>query len=113
MNAQGVAVEKRHGRPIMSSLHGMFSLGGMVGAGATGLVAGAGVPLLPHLAAIACAGRAARCARRRPMLPVAAEGGAGGPGFARPSLGLLLPGIIALAGAAFGGCDRRLECCLP
>ena len=36
MNAQGVAVEKRYWRPIMSSLHGMFSLGGMAGAAATG-----------------------------------------------------------------------------
>ena len=29
MNANGVAVEKLYGRPIMSSLHGMFSLGGV------------------------------------------------------------------------------------
>jgi fucose permease len=33
----------------------------------------------------------------RPMLPAAAEAGAEGPGFAGPSLGLLLPGIVALA----------------
>ena len=41
MNAQGVAVEKHYWRPIMSSLHGMFSIGGMTGAAATGLIAGA------------------------------------------------------------------------
>jgi fucose permease len=97
MNTQGVAVEKHHWRSIMSSLHGMFSLGAMAGAGATGAIAVLGVPPLPHFAgaaglilligAIAC----------RPMLPAAAEAGAGGPGFARPSLGLLLPGIVALA----------------
>jgi hypothetical protein len=39
MNAQGVEVEKRLGKPTMSRFHGMFSLGGMVGAGIGGLVA--------------------------------------------------------------------------
>ena len=47
MNAQGVAVEKHYWRPIMSSLHGMFSLGAMAGAGATGLIAALEVPLCP------------------------------------------------------------------
>ncbi len=32
MNAEGVAVEKALVRPIMSSLHGMFSVGGLAGA---------------------------------------------------------------------------------
>ena len=32
MNAQGVEIEKRLGRPTMSRFHGMFSLGAMVGA---------------------------------------------------------------------------------
>jgi MFS family permease len=39
MNAQGVEVEKRLGKPTMSRFHGMFSLGGMVGAGVGGFVA--------------------------------------------------------------------------
>jgi MFS transporter len=39
MNAQGVEVEKRLGRPTMSRFHGMFSLGGMAGAGIGGIVA--------------------------------------------------------------------------
>ena len=39
MNAQGVEVEKRLGKPTMSRFHGMFSLGGMLGAGVGGLVA--------------------------------------------------------------------------
>lgn len=40
MNAHGVAVETRLQRPIMSSLHGMFSLGGLLGAGLGGLALG-------------------------------------------------------------------------
>jgi predicted MFS family arabinose efflux permease len=98
MNSQGVAVEKALRRPIMSSLHGMFSLGGMAGAGATALIAGAGVGLLPHFASIAALVALLGVAACRPMLPAAAEGGAAGPGFARPSAALLLPGVVALAG---------------
>jgi predicted MFS family arabinose efflux permease len=37
MNAHGVAVERHAGRPVMSSLHGGWSLGGLVGAGAVAL----------------------------------------------------------------------------
>lgn len=33
MNAHAVAVERRFGRQIMSAFHGMFSMGGMAGAG--------------------------------------------------------------------------------
>ena len=40
MNAHGVYVEDEYARPIMSSFHGLFSLGGLVGAGiAAGLLA--------------------------------------------------------------------------
>ena len=97
MNAQGVAVEKHHWRPIMSSLHGMFSLGGMAGAAATGLIAALGVPLLPHFAGIAALIVVIGVIAYRPMLPASAEEGAEGPGFARPSLVILVPGIVALA----------------
>ncbi len=98
MNAQGVTVEKHHWRPIMSSLHGMFSLGAMAGAGATGLIAAAGVGLLPHLLGVGVVTVTIGLVACRPMLPPAAEGGVAGPGFARPSLALLLPGVVALAG---------------
>ena len=97
MNTQGVSVEKRYWRPIMSSLHGMFSLGGMTGAAATGAVAAGDMPLLPHFAGIAALLVALGVVACAPMLPRAAEAGAEGPGFARPSLGILLPGIVALA----------------
>ena len=36
MNAHAVLVEERYGRPIMSSFHGLFSLGGLVGAALAG-----------------------------------------------------------------------------
>jgi fucose permease len=97
MNAQGVTVERHHWRPVMSSLHGMFSLGGMAGAAATGMIATLEVALLPHFVAIAALVCALGVAACRPMLPAAIEAGAEGPGFARPSLRILLPGIVALA----------------
>jgi MFS family permease len=51
MNAQGVEVEKAMKTPTMSRFHGMFSLGGMIGAGIGGLAAGRGLNALPHFAA--------------------------------------------------------------
>jgi MFS family permease len=50
MNAQGVEVEKAMRSPTMSRFHGMFSLGGMLGAGAGGMVAARGIAPFPHFA---------------------------------------------------------------
>jgi predicted MFS family arabinose efflux permease len=50
MNAQGVAVEERYGRSLMSSFHALFSIGGMAGAAIGGAVASAGVDPSLHLA---------------------------------------------------------------
>jgi fucose permease len=44
MNAQGSAIEQRRGRPIMSSLHGVWSTGSMSGAALGALLAAADVP---------------------------------------------------------------------
>jgi hypothetical protein len=53
MNAQGVAVERRRGRPILSSLHAAFSFGGFAGAGLGALAAAVGIAPEPHLIAAA------------------------------------------------------------
>src|SRR5919206_4394121 len=44
MNAQGVAVERHHRRPLLSGLHGLWSIGLGVGAGSAALAAGGGGP---------------------------------------------------------------------
>ncbi|MGC4107403.1 MAG: MFS transporter [Thermomicrobiales bacterium] len=44
-NAQGVEIERRRRSPILSSVHGFFSLGGLLGAASAGVVAGLGVSL--------------------------------------------------------------------
>ncbi|KND57172.1 Permease of the major facilitator superfamily [Candidatus Burkholderia verschuerenii] len=50
MNAEASAVEEALGRPIMSSLHGMFSVGGMAGAAAGGALLAHGLAPAAHLA---------------------------------------------------------------
>ncbi|MGH8777472.1 MFS transporter [Paraburkholderia sp.] len=50
MNAEASAVEIALGRPIMSSLHGMFSVGGMAGAAIGGALLARGMAPAVHLA---------------------------------------------------------------
>ncbi|HYO29021.1 MAG TPA: MFS transporter [Thermomicrobiales bacterium] len=94
MNAQAVLVEERYGRPIMSSFHGVFSLGGLLGAASAGLVVGAGVAPVPHLLAVglALALRVAASAWR--LIPAASERRDDGPSFALPTGPLLGLGAI-------------------
>jgi len=55
MNAQGVAVQRLMGRPVLSGLHAMHSLGGVLGAGAGALAARLGATPPPHFLACAMA----------------------------------------------------------
>ena len=55
MNVLAVDVQARVPRPIMSSLHGAWSAGGLAGAGVGSLAAHAGMPPLTHLVAVAVA----------------------------------------------------------
>ncbi|MEU1878889.1 MFS transporter [Streptosporangium sp. NPDC020072] len=50
MNAHGVEVERACGRPLMSGFHGMYSVGGLLGAGIGGLFAWFGAGAGPTLA---------------------------------------------------------------
>ena len=43
LNTEGAALERLGGRPFMSHLHGMFSVGGMLGAGAVAALLGVGI----------------------------------------------------------------------
>lgn len=53
MNANGIEVERRAGRPILSALHGLFSLGGLVGASLGALAAHLRLALVLHFAVVA------------------------------------------------------------
>src|SRR6185295_7800865 len=48
MNAQAAELERRYARPIMSSFHGCFSLGGLAGAASAAAVLAAGVTTAEH-----------------------------------------------------------------
>lgn len=50
MNSQAVLTERAYGRPIMSSFHGFFSVGGLIGSGVVAATLAADVPLLATLA---------------------------------------------------------------
>ena len=98
MNAHGIAVERESGRPVMSSLHASWSVGGLAAAGgvalghllgadprgaaavAMALLLAVGLAAGPHLGAMS----------------VADEEG-GGPRFVRPSRGALLIGVMVFA----------------
>jgi MFS family permease len=52
MNAQAVAVEERYGRPIMSSFHALWSVGGLAGAALGALIASLEVSPIVHFTAV-------------------------------------------------------------
>jgi MFS family permease len=95
MNAQGVFVERRMGRPILSSLHALFSLGGLAGAGGSMLALAAGLTPSVHMALAAGLGLAVVGGAARWLLPAPAERTAAGPGFVLPRGPLLLLGGMA------------------
>jgi MFS family permease len=99
MNAQGVAVEARYGRPIMSSFHGLWSVGGFAGALVGGVAAGAGIAPFPHLLGAAVVLVIAALIASRWLLPVAADAHSGAPAFARPTRALLGLGVVAFCSA--------------
>lgn len=98
MNAHGVAVERRYGRPILASFHGWFSLGGLVGGALSALAAGAGVDVRAQLGVIALLAFAVGSGWSRRLLPSAEDAAvAGQPLLARPPARLLTLGAIAFS----------------
>jgi HAD superfamily hydrolase (TIGR01509 family) len=93
-NAQGIALERLYGRPILSSFHAAFSAGGLAGAGLGALAAGAGVAPRAHFGALALALLSGALVAGRALLPPATCR-TPTPILARPPRGLLLLGAAA------------------
>ncbi len=53
MNVQAAEVDAARRRPVINRIHGVWSVGTLVGGGIAGAVADAGIGLLPHLGAVA------------------------------------------------------------
>lgn len=97
INAQAATVEANHHKPIISSLHGMFSLGGMVGAAVGGVLLELGVPPAVHCGGMALVTMAAALCAGPFMLPdhMHAEGESAHPTTGRT---LFLLGVLAFLG---------------
>ncbi len=96
MNAHGVAVERRHESPILSSFHAAFSCGALVGAGTSALAAGADLDVRWHLLGVAVVALAAGLVACRSLLPADADhaGEDAGPLLAWPPRALWAVGAV-------------------
>lgn len=98
LNTQAASLERRMRRPVMSGLHALYSVGGLVGAMVGGVVAGRGIGTSAHLlgAAVVVAGVALVIT---PLLLPQREDGGGGSGgrvrLSKPQRPLVLMGIVA------------------
>jgi len=96
MNAQGVAVEQRAGRSIMSGLHGMWSGGGLAASGIGVLAAAAGISAPIHFVAVAIGLSALAIVVSGRLLPVPAPEEKA-PAFALPPRPVILIALVAFA----------------
>lgn len=93
MNAQAADVEARLGVPIMSSFHGVFSVGGIVGAVIASVFANRGLGLFPHLPIVSL-GLLVLILIAFPYLLPSQPKSSGSPVFALPSRAVLIVGLI-------------------
>jgi MFS family permease len=98
MNAQAVAVEQLYQRAIMSSFHGLFSVGGLVGAAFTGGVMAHGIHDIQHVVGTAIASLFAVGCCLRCLVPDNVQRVSPGRVFARPTGALLGLGAVAFCG---------------
>ncbi len=94
MNAQAVVLEERYGRPILSSFHALFSLGGMTGAALGGLAASRSILPLAHFCVSALVYAVAGIVAAR-LLLADDKGKPGQPVFARVTRPLLALAVLA------------------
>lgn len=99
MNAQGVAVDRRYGKPVMSSFHAMFSVGGLVGAGIGALMAWLQLAPFWHFCLASAAMAIAGWIACRHLLPGVdrVEKSEDSHGFVMPPKALIPLGIVAVA----------------
>src|SRR5262245_18955638 len=98
MNSQAAEVEHRIGRPIMSSFHALFSLGGFAGALMAGRTMALGIGDVAHVGVAAVVALSAVMLALPGLVSAPANDGSAGPVVARPYGTLLALGPLALLG---------------
>jgi MFS family permease len=93
MNAHGVVVEHRLNKAVMSSFHGMFSLGGLVGAASAALLLPFIFPVV-HAGLMSALALALAVAAFFYLLPAGVDQGGGGSAFALPNKATLGLGLL-------------------
>jgi MFS family permease len=102
MNAQAVAVERRYQRPIMSSFHGLWSLGGVGGAAAASGAMAAGIGTVQHVLGVMAVSASVVFIVLGALLP-AAPSGERTPVFMKPPAALLGLGLVTFCGLLVEG----------
>ena len=100
INTEAAQLELHGGKPLMSGMHGMFSLGGMAGAASGSAALAAGLGAQAHLLLVAAAMALLVAAASTRMLPRAATSGAteADHGFLLPRGALAVLGVLAALG---------------
>ena len=95
MNAQAALVEQQYARPIMASFHGLWSVGGLLGATLGGLAASWAIPVGLHLLGVAAAGMIVAFLATRQLVPDGGARNVENTAFALPPRALLPLAVIA------------------
>lgn len=95
MNAVGVRVEEAHGRSVMTRLHGLWSLGTLIGSGVSALAVLIGVDFLTQLSIISVLGIGTALFAMR-LIPDAPPRARQGARSGRLAIGLMLAGGFAV-----------------
>lgn len=103
INAEGTELESQTGRTILSNLHGMFSVGGMLGATVTAALLRQGVPALAQLVAIGALCALVVVVASRSMLDTHPPRAGDHATFAWPRGLLLVIGLLIFAGMTAEG----------
>jgi len=99
INTEAAELELRNGHPLMSGMHGMFSLGGMAGAVTGSAALAAGMAAQSHLTLVAFAMAFAIVLSAQWMLPREATAfAAGNEGLRLPRGALVILGVLAALG---------------
>ncbi|MGF1624568.1 MAG: MFS transporter [Alphaproteobacteria bacterium] len=94
MNAHGAVIEARRGKPCMSSMHGAFSVGALVGAGLGAVMLSAGYAPWEHTLTSSLIAVAVGCICFLFLLPAKVDRGSGPRRRARLSRTILILGML-------------------